>query len=195
MAPASPAATSPRSRRSRPGGSQAAAPQHPRQRDVSSTILFRIRYRLVGTQRARGDRLSTSSAGYLDELLPTDPDEPRMRMTVARPPSTRRRPCGLRREFFDLRRTSGEIFTCEYGLFPLRGSGAWQRHRAIRRVVEGGLRRPRSSTACSDPVRTARAAAEEMSRDPASQAKRVNTLFTLPPLHHESLCFPGTPRD
>jgi hypothetical protein len=78
---------------------------------------FRIRYRLVGT-RAREATGFNIVGRYLDELLPTDPDEPwmddyslayRTRLPVLGSSS--------------IKTTSGGIFTYEYGLFPLRKGG------------------------------------------------------------------------
>lgn len=78
---------------------------------------LRIRYRLVGT-RAR------EAAGFnivrhdLDELLPTGPDEQWMgdnRLAYR----TRRPVLGVS----SVTTTSGEIFTYEYGLIPLRNGG------------------------------------------------------------------------
>ena len=79
---------------------------------------FRIRYRLVGT-RAREATGFNIVGRYLDELLPTDPDEPWMddyRLAY----QTRRPVLGVS----SIRTASGEIFTYEYGLFPLRKGGA-----------------------------------------------------------------------
>ena len=85
---------------------------------------FRIRYRLVGT-RAREATGFDIVGRYLDELLPTDPDEPWMddyRLAYR----TRRPVLGAS----SVKTTSGEIFTYEYGLFPLRKGG-----RAIEQFV------------------------------------------------------------
>lgn len=78
---------------------------------------FRIRYRLVGT-RAREATGFNIVGRYLDELLPADPDEPWMDdyLLAYR---TRRPVLGVS----SIRTTSGEIFTYEYGLFPLRKGG------------------------------------------------------------------------
>jgi hypothetical protein len=79
---------------------------------------FRIRYRLVGT-RAREATGFNIVGRYLDELLPTDPDEPWMddyRLAYR----TRRPVLGVS----SVTTTSGEIFTYEYGLFPLRKGGS-----------------------------------------------------------------------
>jgi len=78
---------------------------------------FRIRYRLVGT-RAREATGFNIVGRYLDELLPSDPDEPWLddyRLAY----QTRRPVLGVS----SIRTTSGEIFTYEYGLFPLRKGG------------------------------------------------------------------------
>ena len=78
---------------------------------------FRIRYRLVGTraQEATGFNIV---GRYLDELLPTDPDEPWMHdYEIAY--RTRRPVLGIS----SVRTTIGELFTYEYGLFPLRNGG------------------------------------------------------------------------
>jgi hypothetical protein len=78
---------------------------------------FRIRYRLVGT-RAREATGFNIVGRYLDELLPTDPDEPWM--------DDYRLACHARRPVLgvsSIRTANGEIFTYEYGLFPLRKGG------------------------------------------------------------------------
>jgi hypothetical protein len=78
---------------------------------------FRIRYRLVGT-RAREATGFNIVGRYLDELLPTDPDEPWME-DYRRAYDTRRPVLGVS----SIRTSTGEIFTYEYGLFPLRKGG------------------------------------------------------------------------
>jgi hypothetical protein len=78
---------------------------------------FRIRYRLVGT-RAREATGFNIVGRYLDELLPTDPDEPWMD-DYAVSYRTRRPVLGVS----SVRTTTGGIFTYEYGLFPLRKGG------------------------------------------------------------------------
>jgi hypothetical protein len=78
---------------------------------------FRIRYRLVGT-RAREATGFNIMGRYLDELLPTDPDEPWMddyHLSYR----TRRPVLGVS----SIKTTSGGVFTYEYGLFPLRKGG------------------------------------------------------------------------
>jgi hypothetical protein len=85
---------------------------------------FRIRHRLVGT-RVREVTGFNIVGRYLDELLPTDPDEPWMddyRLAYR----TRRPVLGVS----SVTTTSGEIFTYEYGLFPLPKGG-----RAIEQFV------------------------------------------------------------
>lgn len=78
---------------------------------------FRIRYRLVGT-RAREATGFNIVGRYLDELLPTDPDEPWMDdYTLAY--RTRSPVLGVS----SIKTTNGGIFTYEYGLFPLRKGG------------------------------------------------------------------------
>jgi hypothetical protein len=79
---------------------------------------FRIRYRLVGT-RAREATGFDIVGRYLDELLPTDPDEPWMD-DYSLAYRTRRPVLGVS----SIRTTSGGVFTYEYGLFPLRRGGA-----------------------------------------------------------------------
>jgi hypothetical protein len=72
---------------------------------------FRIRYRLVGT-RAREATGFNIVGRYLDELLPTDPDEPWM--------DDYRLAYRMRRPVLGVSSVptaSGEIFTYEYGLF------------------------------------------------------------------------------
>jgi hypothetical protein len=79
---------------------------------------FRVRYRLVGT-RAREATGFNIVGRYLDELLPTDPDEPWMAdYNLAY--RTRRPVLGVS----SIKTTSGGFFTYEYGLFPLRKGGA-----------------------------------------------------------------------
>jgi hypothetical protein len=78
---------------------------------------FRIRYRLVGT-RAREATGFNIVGRYLDELLPTDPDEPWMDDYVLAY-RTRQPVLGIS----SVNTTSGGIFTYEYGLFPLRKGG------------------------------------------------------------------------
>lgn len=79
---------------------------------------FRVRYRLVGT-RAREATGFNIVGRYLDELLPTDPDEPWM-ADYSLAYRTRRPVLGVS----SIRTTIGDIFTYEYGLFPLRKGGA-----------------------------------------------------------------------
>jgi hypothetical protein len=79
---------------------------------------FRIRYRLVGT-RAREATGFNIVGRYLDELLPTDPDEPWMD-DYHLAYRTRRPVVGVS----SIRTTNGGIFTYEFGLFPLRKGGA-----------------------------------------------------------------------
>ncbi|WP_162917600.1 PAS domain-containing protein [Dongia deserti] len=78
---------------------------------------FRIRYRLVGT-RAREATGFNIVGRYLDELLPTDPDEPWMD-DYALAYRTRCPVLGVS----SVKKTSGGIFTYEFGLFPLRNGG------------------------------------------------------------------------
>jgi hypothetical protein len=78
---------------------------------------FRIRYRLVGT-RAREATGFNIVGRYLDELLPTDPDEPWMD-DYSLAYRTRRPVLGSS----SIKTTTGGIFTYEYGLFPLRKGG------------------------------------------------------------------------
>ena len=78
---------------------------------------FRIRYRLVGA-RAREATGFNIVGRYLDELLPTDPDEPWMD-DYSLAYRTRRPVLGLS----SIKTTTGGIFTYEYGLFPLRKGG------------------------------------------------------------------------
>lgn len=78
---------------------------------------FRIRYRLVGT-RAREATGFNIAGRYLDKLLPTDPDEPWMDdYRLAH--NTRRPVLGVS----SIRTSTGEIFTYEHGLLPLRKGG------------------------------------------------------------------------
>ena len=79
---------------------------------------FRVRYRLVGT-RAREATGFNIVGRYLDELLPTDPDEPWM-ADYSLSYRKRRPVLGVS----SIRTTIGDIFTYEYGLFPLRKGGA-----------------------------------------------------------------------
>lgn len=78
---------------------------------------FRIRYRLVGT-RAREATGFNIVGRYLDELLPTDPDEPWMD-DYALAYRTRGPVLGSS----SIKTTNGGTFTYEYGLFPLRKGG------------------------------------------------------------------------
>jgi hypothetical protein len=78
---------------------------------------FRVRYRLVGT-RAREATGFNIVGRYLDELLPTDPDEPWMD-DYELAYRTRRPVLGVS----SVRTTNGGVFTYEYGLFPLRKNG------------------------------------------------------------------------
>lgn len=78
---------------------------------------FRIRYRLVGT-RAREATGFNIVGRYLDELLPTDPDEPWMD-DYALAYRTRRPVLGIS----SVKTTTGGVFTYEFGLFPLRKGG------------------------------------------------------------------------
>lgn len=79
---------------------------------------FRIRYRLVGTRAHEATGFNIVGR-YLDELLPTDPDEPWMD-DYALSYRTRRPVLGIS----SVRTTNGGLFTYEYGLFPLRKGGS-----------------------------------------------------------------------
>lgn len=79
---------------------------------------FRIRYRLVGT-RAREATGFNIVGRHLDDLLPTDPDEPWMD-DYRLADRTRRPVLGAG----SVQTASGEIFTYEHGLFPLRKGGS-----------------------------------------------------------------------
>jgi len=79
---------------------------------------FRIRYRLVGT-RAREATGFNIVGRYLDELLPTDPDEPWMD-DYSLAYRTRLPALGVS----SIKTTNGGVFTYEFGLFPLRKGGA-----------------------------------------------------------------------
>ena len=94
---------------------------------------FRIRYRLVGT-RAREATGFNIVGRYLDELLPTDPDEPWMddyRLAYR----TRRPVLGVS----SVKTTIGEVFTYEYGLFPLRKGGGTAIEQFVAVEDYGGL--------------------------------------------------------
>jgi hypothetical protein len=91
---------------------------------------FRIRYRLVGTRAHEATGFNIVGR-YLDELLPSDPDEPWMD-DYELAYRTRRPVLGISA----IRTTIGGLFTYEYGLFPLRNGG---KDRPVRRG--GGLRK------------------------------------------------------
>ena len=119
---------------------------------------FRIRYRLVGTSAREATGFNIVGR-YLDELLPTDPDEPWM-ADYSLSYRTRRPVLGVS----SIKTTSGEIFTYEYGLFPLRKGGSDDR--AIRR--SRGLRGSEFDT--DGPGRVARADVKGMIRDRAQES-------------------------
>ena len=85
--------------------------------DVEETP-FRIRYRLAGTRII--DATGFNIVGcYLDELLPTEPEAPWQELYYASY-RTRRPVIGTS----TCTTTSGDPFTHEYGLFPIRKGGA-----------------------------------------------------------------------
>lgn len=75
---------------------------------------FRIRYRLVGTRAAEATGFNITGR-YLDELMPTEPEAPWLDLYEQsfhqRQPLVGTCTCTV---------TNGDLFTYEYGLFPLR---------------------------------------------------------------------------
>lgn len=78
---------------------------------------FRVRYRVVGTKVVEATGFNITGR-YLDELMPTEPEAPWLdlyaRCCETRVPVIGNSTCTT---------TSGELFTHEFGLFPLRMNG------------------------------------------------------------------------
>ena len=78
---------------------------------------FRVRYRLMGTRAVEATGMDVTGR-YLDELMPSDIEEPWMDH-YRRVFATRRPMLG----WTEVPTTSGSRFTYEFGLFPLRNGG------------------------------------------------------------------------